>query len=68
MNEKTKKLDDNRKSIFHTFVMKAMFLCKQARPDIEPGICFLSSRTSNPDESDWQEAKITFRGFERIQG
>ena len=55
VNDKTKKLDDDRKSIFHTFVMKAMFLCKRARPDIEPGICFLSSRTSKPDESDWQK-------------
>ena len=35
--------------------MKAMFLCKQARPNIEPGICFLSSHMSKPDESDWQK-------------
>ena len=55
VNDKTKKLDDERKGIFHTFVMKAMFLCKRARPDMEPGICFLSSRTSKSDENDWQK-------------
>jgi len=55
VNEKTKKLHDDKKSTFHTFLMKAMFLCKRARPDIGPGICFLSSRTSKPDESDWQK-------------
>jgi hypothetical protein len=30
-----KKLKEERRSIFHTFVMKAMFLCKRARPDID---------------------------------
>jgi len=55
VNKKTEKFDDKRKGIFHTFVMKAMFLCKRARQDIEPGICFLSSRTSKPNESDWQK-------------
>ena len=33
--------------------MKMMFLCKRARPDIEPGVSFLSTRTTKSDESDW---------------
>ena len=49
----TKKLDEKRKSTYHTFVMKMMFLCKRARPDIEPGVSFLSTRTTKSDESDW---------------
>ena len=53
VNESVKKLDETRKATFHTFVMKAMFLCKRARPDIEPAISFLSTRTRKPDESDW---------------
>ena len=53
VNNATKKLEEERKSIFHTFVMKLMFLCKRARPDIEPGVSFLSTRTTKPDESDW---------------
>ena len=53
VNNTTKKLDEKRKSIFHTFVMKLMFLCKRARPNVEPGISFLSTRTTKPDESDW---------------
>ena len=32
-----------------------MFLCKIARPDIEPGISFLSTRVRDPDESDWNK-------------
>ena len=53
INEAAKHLDTERKSIFHTFVMKAMFLCKRSRPDIEPAVSYLSTRTSKPDESDW---------------
>ena len=37
-------LYEEKKAVFHTFVMKSMFLCKRARPDVNPGIGFLSSR------------------------
>jgi hypothetical protein len=53
VDPKSKTLDDERASIFHTFVMKGMFLCKRARQDIQPGIAFLSTRTSEPTEQDW---------------
>lgn len=49
----SKVLDEDRKKIFHTYVMKAMFLCKRARPDIELAISFLASRVKEPNESDW---------------
>jgi hypothetical protein len=48
-----KKLEEARRSTFHTFVMKGMFLCKRARPDIEPAISFLSSRVKEANENDW---------------
>jgi hypothetical protein len=47
------KLEEARRSIFHTYVMKGMFLCKRARPDIEPAIAFLSSRVKEANEGDW---------------
>ena len=53
MSTSAKKLDEVKKANFHTFVMKNMFLCKRARPDIEPGVSFLSTRTNDSDESDW---------------
>lgn len=34
--------------IFHTFVMKGMFLVKRVRPDKESGMGFLSSRVRDP--------------------
>jgi hypothetical protein len=30
-----------------------LFVCKRARPDIQPAITFLTSRVKDPDESDW---------------
>ena len=53
--EQKKKLDNDRKEIFHQFVMKAMFLTKRARPDINPGVNFLSTRVKDPHEGDWKK-------------
>jgi hypothetical protein len=47
------KLEEERCSIFHTYVMKSMFLCKRARPDIDQGITFLFSRVKEANEGDW---------------
>lgn len=52
VNLKATKLDHHKKAVFHTFVMKGMFLCKRARPNVSPGICFLSSRVSEPTVQD----------------
>ena len=62
VNESVNKLNEAKRAIFHTFVMKAMFLCKRARPDVEPVVSFLSTRTNKPDESDWVKL-IRMLGF-----
>ena len=43
------------KETFHTFVMKCMFLAKQARPDILTGISFLTTRVKSPKYDDWNK-------------
>ena len=55
VNNQSNNLDDKRQAIFHTFVMKAMFLCKRARPDVNLVIGFLSSRVKEPNEGDWKK-------------
>ena len=40
---------------FHTFTMKGMFLVKRARPDMEPGFGFLSTRVRNPAKQDMKK-------------
>jgi hypothetical protein len=46
-------VDSERAKIFHTFVMKGMFLCKRGRQDIQPAIAFMTTRVTNPNEGDW---------------
>jgi hypothetical protein len=53
VDTKSKKLEHEKAKIFHTFVMKGMFLCKRGRQDIQPGIAFLATRTTKPNEGDW---------------
>ena len=38
--------------LFHSFIMKGMFLVKRVRPDEEPGIRFFSSRVKAPAQQD----------------
>ena len=49
------KVDPKRAELFHTYVMKAMYLCKRARPDIEPSIAILCTRVKDPNEDDWRK-------------
>jgi len=35
--------------------MKAMFLCKRCRPNINPVIAFLNKKVQEPDENDWSK-------------
>ncbi|WP_288992819.1 polyprotein of Ty1/Copia retrotransposon [uncultured Marinobacter sp.] len=48
-----KKLDQDRADAYHTMVAKALFLCKRARPDIQPTIAVLCTRVKGPNEADW---------------
>lgn len=40
---------------YHNTVAKGLFLCKRARPDIQPTVAVLSTRVKKPKESDWQK-------------
>jgi len=55
VDEDSKKLELGRSKVFHTFVMKGMFLAKRGRQDILPGIAFLATRTKEPTEEDWNK-------------
>jgi hypothetical protein len=55
VDDSSKKLDDEKKVILHRFVMKTMFLCKRGRPDVNPGVSFLSTRVKVPNQGDWKK-------------
>ena len=42
---------------FHRTVAQLIFLCKRARPDIEPLISFLTTIVKDPDEDDWEKLR-----------
>ena len=50
-----KKLSPERSDLFHRIVAKGLFVCKRARPDIQPTIAGLCTRVKEPDESDWSK-------------
>jgi hypothetical protein len=58
-------LDSEKAQIFHTWVAKALFACKRARPDIHPPTTLLCTRVKSPLESDW---KKLVRMLEYING
>ena len=55
VNPKAEKIDKKRADDFHTTVAKGLFLCKRARPDLQPTIPFLCTRVAEPDEDDWKK-------------
>ena len=50
---------------FHRTVAQLLFLCKRARPDIEPLVSFLITRVREPDEDDWGKLK---HGIKYLKG
>ena len=55
INDKTKLLDEHRKDVFHTNVVKCMFLAKRAKPDILLGISFLRTQVMKSNEKYWKK-------------
>ena len=47
------KMDKERKGIFHTYVMKVMFLMYKSPTRCNIWVRFLSSRVQDPNEGDW---------------
>jgi hypothetical protein len=61
-NENLFKVDPNSKhlktkqaKVFHTFVMKGMFLCKRGCQDVQPAIAFMVTRVTEPNKGDWKK-------------
>ena len=46
-------LKDKQDQDFHAYVARALFLCKQACPDVQPTVAFLTTRVKEPTKQDW---------------
>jgi hypothetical protein len=52
VNDEARKLESTVADEFHTTVAKGLFLCKRARPDLQPTIPFPCTRVQAPDDDD----------------
>ena len=55
VDDSLRKLEKNRREIFHSFVMKTMFLVERGIPDVNPVVIYLSSRVNFANENDWNK-------------
>ncbi len=53
VSDKVNPLGEAKADVMHTFVAKALFLTKRARPDILPTVAFLCTRVQKPTSHDW---------------
>ena len=49
------KLSKESSNFFHHNVAKRLFLCKQARPDIQTAVAFLCTRVKSPNIDDYKK-------------
>ena len=48
-------LDNATQEVFHIFVAKGLFMCKQSRPDIQPTIAVLATRVWELTTNNWKK-------------
>ena len=68
VNEKGKKLGENKREIFHHFVAKALFLTNPVTRDIQNMVAFICTRVKSPDEEDWKKLGSIIRYLQTTQG
>lgn len=61
INDKSPKLDEGQKELFHHLVAKSLFLSKRARPDLQTVVSFLCTRVQQPTEHDWHKLRRTMK-------
>jgi hypothetical protein len=58
-------LDEDNADTYHRFTAKLLYLCKRARPDLQPTVAYLTTRVMEPNVDDWK--KLT-RGIQYLRG
>jgi hypothetical protein len=60
-DESAEMLSDKLGNTFHHNTAKLLFLCKQARPDIQTAVAFLCTRVKAPDVDDYKKLGQTMK-------
>jgi hypothetical protein len=53
VDDKSKALSEEKKSLFHSITAKLLYFSKRIRPDLLVAVSFLTTRVQNPTEEDW---------------
>lgn len=59
VNDDAEKLSDSMGEMFRHNTTKLLFLCKHARPDIQPAVALLCTRVTAPDVDDYKKLRQT---------
>ena len=57
VDDEQTKVTEHQAQFFHTYVAKALFLCKRARPDTQTAVAFLCTRVKSCDKDDYKKLK-----------
>jgi len=55
VDKRSPKLDQMMGEVFHSFILKGLFLAKRGRPDVLQTDTHLCARTKEPTQSDWNK-------------
>eukprot|EP00957_Ditylum_brightwellii_P149244 11366313-Ditylum_brightwellii.AAC.1 len=61
INNQAENLDKEKAHLAYHNIAKLIFLCQQARPDIQTSMAFLSTRVKSPDTDDWKKLICTMK-------
>jgi hypothetical protein len=61
VDEDSAKLPEKQKAAFHNVVAKALYMAKQAWPNIAVSIAFLTTRVRCPDVQDWVKLRLLIK-------
>ena len=65
VNPEATPLEPQQADAFHTMTAKLLFLCKRARPDLQPAVAFLTTRVRGPDIDDQKKLARVIRYLRR---
>jgi hypothetical protein len=65
VNPKATKLDPTAADFFHRLTAQLLYLSKQARPDLQTAVSFLTTQVQKPDEEDFRKLGRCVRYLKR---
>ena len=68
VNPNGKYLDSYKEDLFHSTISKASFVCKRARPNIQPTVTFLCTIFKGPNKDNYNKLLTMINYFQDTRG